>query len=95
MTPCPSEHHIRREIALLERHLTCWPLSPRLKMRLAEERAKLNRIETARAQALRELRIPNLARWSPELPPFQPRCRHCGSKINAREIRCSSCWRPL
>ena len=53
MKPRPSEHLIRREITLLERHLTCWPTSPRLKMRLAEERAKLNRIETARAQALR------------------------------------------
>ena len=49
----------------------------------------------ARVDQAREIRIPNLARWTPELPPFQPRCRNCGSKVLARESRCPSCWRPL
>ena len=37
----------RREIRLLELHLTRWPTSPRLKRRLVEEHARLGRLKAS------------------------------------------------
>ena len=42
-----------------------------------------------------EIRIPSLEAWHVNRAPFTPRCRHCGSKITARDLRCQACWRPL
>ena len=49
----------------------------------------------SRVQESKAIQVPNIHGWGVMPPPFTPRCRHCGSKVTAREIRCSTCWRPL
>ena len=48
----------------------------------------------ARAGNQVELRIP-IHRWSPNPPPYVPRCRRCGCQASARAGRCPACGGAL
>ena len=48
-----------------------------------------------RIQETKAIQVPNIHTWSPAPPPYQPKCRFCGSKITSAAARCATCWRRL